>query len=126
MSDAAVTPLAADPPHGPPVRGFLHRPEAATGDALVLRLLFSYPLHPPRRPAELRTAHLPRLQTATLFLHGTRDPFGSLEELRAALALIPAPTRLLPVEDGAHALSVEVAEVAVGAFLEFARGAARA
>src|SRR5579871_4641803 len=51
-------------------------------------LLLSYPLHPPRRPAELRTAHFPRLVLRALFVHGARDPFGSLEEMRAALDLI--------------------------------------
>lgn len=43
-------------------------------------LLLSYPLHPPRKPSQLRTQHLPRLQTPAMFVHGTRDPFGSLEE----------------------------------------------
>jgi hypothetical protein len=67
-------------------------------------LLFSYPLHPPRKPAQLRTQHLPKLLTPALFVHGTRDPFGSIEEIESALQLIPAKTRLLPIEGEGHDL----------------------
>jgi predicted alpha/beta-hydrolase family hydrolase len=68
-------------------------------------LLLSYPLHPPRRPSVLRTAHFPELRTRTLFVHGSRDPFGSLEEVQSALALIPAPTGLVAIEGAGHQLS---------------------
>lgn len=67
-------------------------------------LLLSYPLHPPRKPMELRTAHLPQLNTPALFVHGSRDPFGSHEELRSALALIPAKKLLFEVEGAGHDL----------------------
>jgi uncharacterized protein len=67
-------------------------------------LLFSYPLHPPRKPLQLRTAHFPSLKTPSLFVHGSRDPFGLLEELRPALELIPARHELMPVEGGGHDL----------------------
>jgi uncharacterized protein len=67
-------------------------------------LLFSYPLHPPRKPDQLRTQHLPRLRTPALFVHGTRDPFGSPEEMESALSLIPAKTLLLRIEGGGHDL----------------------
>jgi predicted alpha/beta-hydrolase family hydrolase len=67
-------------------------------------LLFSYPLHPPRKPNQLRTAHFPQLMTPCLFVHGSRDPFGLLEELRPALELIPANHELLSVEGGGHDL----------------------
>lgn len=75
------------------------RPGAADG-----LLLLSYPLHPPKKPDQKRTAHFPNLQTPALFVHGASDPFGSVEELRAALALIPAHTDLLAVEGAAHDL----------------------
>ncbi len=68
-------------------------------------LLLSYPLHPPRQPSQLRTTHFPSLQTPALFVQGTRDPFGSLEEMKAALKLIPARTLLLPFEGAGHDLS---------------------
>jgi predicted alpha/beta-hydrolase family hydrolase len=67
-------------------------------------LLLSYPLHPPQRPGELRTAHFPLLQTRALFVHGIRDRFGSIEEMRAALNLIPVGTELLPVDGAGHEL----------------------
>jgi predicted alpha/beta-hydrolase family hydrolase len=67
-------------------------------------LLLSYPLHPPRKPAELRTAHFPQLKTPALFVHGGRDPFGSHDEMKAALALIPAQTKLLEIEGAGHEL----------------------
>jgi uncharacterized protein len=67
-------------------------------------LLLSYPLHPPRKPAELRTAHFPQLKTPSLFVHGGRDPFGSHDEMKAALALIPAQTLLLEIEGAGHEL----------------------
>jgi uncharacterized protein len=67
-------------------------------------LLLSYPLHPPRKPAELRTGHFPQLHTPALFVHGGRDPFGSHEEVKTALKLIPAPTLLLEVEGAGHEL----------------------
>ena len=68
-------------------------------------LLLSYPLHPPAKPEQLRTAHFPALRTPTLFVHGTKDPFGSVEELSAALPLIPARTDLLIVEGAGHDLA---------------------
>jgi uncharacterized protein len=67
-------------------------------------LLLSYPLHPPAKPAQLRTAFFPALETPALFVHGTADPFATSEELRHAVALIPARTDLLPVEGAAHDL----------------------
>ncbi|HXM60009.1 MAG TPA: alpha/beta family hydrolase [Terriglobales bacterium] len=67
-------------------------------------LLLSYPLHPPRKPQQLRVQHLPKLRTPALFIHGTRDPFGSPEEMESALSLIPAKTRLLRIEGAGHDL----------------------
>lgn len=67
-------------------------------------LLFSYPLHPPGRPDRLRTEHFPRLAVPALFVHGSRDPFGTIAELRAAVAQIPKPTEIIPVENAGHDL----------------------
>lgn len=67
-------------------------------------LLLSYPLHPPRKPEQLRTQHLPKLRTTSLFVQGTRDPFGSIEEISKALELIPAKTELMKVEGAGHDL----------------------
>jgi uncharacterized protein len=67
-------------------------------------LLLSYPLHPPKRPTELRTAHFPKLETPALFVSGTRDGFGTIEELTAALKLILARTQLVAIEGAGHEL----------------------
>jgi predicted alpha/beta-hydrolase family hydrolase len=67
-------------------------------------LLFSYPLHPPRKPAQLRTQHLPKLRIQALFVHGTRDPFGSIEEMESALKLIPAKSEIVVAEGAGHDL----------------------
>ena len=82
-------------------------------------LLLSYPLHPPKRPDQLRTAHFPGLRTPALFVQGTRDDFGSIDEMRAALALIPARTKLLPVEGARHELRPDAAADIVAAFVDF-------
>jgi len=67
-------------------------------------LLLSYPLHPSRRPEQQRTQHLPNLRTPALFVHGTRDPFGSIAEMEQALKMIPAKTKLLTIEGAGHDL----------------------
>jgi uncharacterized protein len=87
-------------------------------------LLLSYPLHPPQRPTELRIAHLPDLKTPALFVHGTRDGFGSIDEMEQALKLIPGRTELLPITGGGHELVIrnkhdEVAKIVVPAFQRF-------
>lgn len=88
-------------------------------------LLLSYPLHPPRRPTELRTAHFPDLKTPALFVHGTRDGFGSIDELSAAMKLIPARTELLPIAGAGHELMTkrnrdELSKTIVETFRRFA------
>ena len=86
-------------------------------------LLLSYPLHPPRRPTELRTAHFPKLATKAVFVHGSRDPFGTLEEMRSALALIPAVTALVEIEGAGHDLKRgETPARALEAFLKCGAG----
>ena len=77
---------------------------AGEPDLVTGLLLLSYPLHPPRKPEQLRTQHLPNLRTPSVFVHGTRDPFGSVEEMERALQLIPARKDLLKVEGAGHDL----------------------
>jgi hypothetical protein len=67
-------------------------------------LLLSYPLHPPRKPEQQRTQHLPDLHTPTLFVEGTRDPFGSIAEIERALKMIPAKTKLMAIDGAGHDL----------------------
>jgi uncharacterized protein len=75
--------------------------DPTAADAL---LLLSYPLHPPRKPRDLRTAHFPNLRTPAIFIHGARDPFGSIAELEEALRLVPARTSLIAVSGATHDL----------------------
>jgi uncharacterized protein len=87
-------------------------------------LLLSYPLHPPGRPAQLRTAHFPGLTVPTLFVSGTRDTFGSIEELEGAIKLIPARKKLVAIAGAPHGLSqkskqVEVPDIVVREFEAF-------
>ena len=50
---------------------------------------FGYPFHPPAKPEQLRTAHLEHLRTPLLIVQGTRDEFGTPEEV-GAYELSPA------------------------------------
>ena len=77
---------------------------ASEPDLVSGLLLLSYPLHPPRKPEQLRIQHLPNLRTPSLFVHGSRDPFGSAEEMAKALQLVPAKTELMEVEGAGHDL----------------------
>ena len=65
-------------------------------------LLLSYPLHPPGKPAQLRVEHFSKLRVPALFVHGTRDPFGSVDEMREAIQLIPVAARLQVVDGAGH------------------------
>ena len=67
-------------------------------------LLLSYPLHPPAKPEQMRTAHFPKLKVPSTFVHGAADPFGTFDEMEAALALIPAETKLFPLQRAGHEL----------------------
>jgi len=84
--------------------------EPGVADAL---LLLSYPLHPPHKPQAPRTGHFGSIQVPALFVHGERDTFGTTEEMRAALALIPARTDLAIVEGAGHSLHPKVAALCV-------------
>ena len=67
-------------------------------------LLLSYPLHPPGKPEEMRTAHFPKLRAPTLFVHGSKDPFGTIEEMESAVMKIPAARTLTVIEGAGHDL----------------------
>lgn len=61
-----------------------------------------YPFHPPAKPQQLRTAHLETLKVPALIVQGTRDEFGTREEV-SGYRLSPA-IELLWLEDGDHDL----------------------
>jgi predicted alpha/beta-hydrolase family hydrolase len=65
-------------------------------------VLLSYPLHPPGKPDRLRTEHLPALDVPCLFVGGTRDAFGTPEEVEAATGLIPGPVTHVWLDGQGH------------------------
>jgi predicted alpha/beta-hydrolase family hydrolase len=88
-------------------------------------LLLPYPLHPPKKPEQMRTAHFTELRTPGFFVHGTKDPFGSIKEMQNALSLIPATTKLSVVEGAGHELArgkFDVAELVVMPFQHLLEG----
>ena len=96
----------------------------AEGLAVDVLTLFSYPLHPPGKPERARTDHLPAITVPTVFTHGSSDPFGSPDELRAAIALVGAPTEFIEVAGARHDLgskTVDVPALAVDAALRLLR-----
>ncbi len=71
-------------------------------DALAL---FAYPLHPPKKPDELRVAHLGAIDVPTLFVSGTNDAFGTVDEIsRAARGMKRAELRFLDRADHSFAV----------------------
>jgi predicted alpha/beta-hydrolase family hydrolase len=80
-------------------------------DAAAL-VLVSYPLHPPGRPDRLRVDHFPQIGVPCLFVSGTRDAFGSPDELSTAVAAIPGPVTLELVSGGDHGLRGKDSHVA--------------
>jgi len=80
---------------------------AAAGVAEVAGLIFlGYPLHPPGKPDQLRTAHLPQIHAPMLFVQGTRDPFGTPAELRPILKKLKPRATVYEVTGGDHSFSV--------------------
>jgi uncharacterized protein len=69
-------------------------------------VVLGYPLHPPGRPEAPRVAHLPDIRVPLLVVQGSRDAFGTPEELQPALQRVPAPVTLHVVEGGDHGFRV--------------------
>ncbi|OBH75139.1 alpha/beta hydrolase [Mycobacterium scrofulaceum] len=89
--------------------------------AVDVLTLFSYPVHPPGKPERARTEHLPDIRVPTVFTHGTSDPFGTPDELRAAAALVTGTTAVVEIAGARHDLrskTLNVAALAVDAALQ--------
>jgi uncharacterized protein len=78
----------------------------AGGEAVAGLVFLGYPLHPPGRPDELRDKHLPRIEAPMLFVQGSRDAFGTPEELAPVLARLGGRARIHVVEGGDHSFHV--------------------
>lgn len=82
--------------------------QVAAGDirSLAGLVLFGYPLHPPGQREKLRVQHLSRIKTPMLFVQGSRDAFGTPDELRPFLARLGPRAKLYVVEGGDHSFKV--------------------
>lgn len=67
-------------------------------------VLICYPLHPPKKPDKLRIDHLPDIEVPCLFISGTRDEFGTPDELQAAHGLLGGPVTAEWIDGGRHQL----------------------
>ena len=83
-------------------------------------ILLSYPLHPPAKPEQMRTAHFPALWTPALFFHGTKDGFGTPDEMENAIEMIPARHELRLMKGEGHGLATKHAATIAEAFIQFA------
>ncbi len=80
---------------------------AADGRTDIAGLVFlGYPLHPPGRPDKPRSKHLPAIRAPMLFVQGSRDAFGTPDELTPVLATLEAPAELCVVAGGDHSFKV--------------------
>ena len=71
-------------------------------------VFLGYPLHPPGRPEQRRDAHLPDVREPMLFVQGSRDLFGTADEIRALLPRLNSRAELFEVADGDHSFKVRV------------------
>jgi len=69
-------------------------------------VFLGYPLHPPGKPTQLRVAHWPNVNVPQLFVQGTRDALGTVEEITAHVPKLGAPATIHPVEQGDHSFAV--------------------
>jgi uncharacterized protein len=74
-------------------------------DGLAGLVFLGYPLHPPGKPQQRRDAHLPAVAVPMLFVQGTRDAFGTAEEIRDLLPRLQHAT-LHAVEGGDHSFKI--------------------
>jgi uncharacterized protein len=81
---------------------------AAHGEGIRGLVFFGYPLHPPGRPDQRRDAHLPDVREPMLFVQGTRDPFGTADDIRALLPRLNPKAAVHEVLDGDHSFKVRV------------------
>jgi predicted alpha/beta-hydrolase family hydrolase len=80
---------------------------AATNPDGIDGLVFlGYPLHPPGRPDKMRDEHLPMIKAPMLFAQGSRDAFGSADEIRATIKKHGLPATLYMIESGDHSFKV--------------------
>lgn len=83
-----------------------HPPASGAWTRVSGLVLLGYPLHPPGRPTQLRTAHLPSIPVPLLLVHGTRDAFGPREEIEPVFQALPTRVDFHFIERGDHSFNV--------------------
>jgi uncharacterized protein len=78
---------------------------AQASDGLAGLVFLGYPLHPPGKPQQRRDAHLPDISAPTLFVQGSRDTFGTADEIRELLPRLRKAT-LHVVDGGDHSFKI--------------------
>jgi len=96
---------------------------ASVAGALAGIVCLGYPLRPPSGARTDRTSHLAHLDVPVLVVQGTRDPFGSPDDIRDAFAVVPAAVTVVPVDEGGHSFEVP-RRLGVGQQDVYARAAA--
>ena len=79
---------------------------AQDGDNIAGLVFLGYPLHPPGRPEKMRSEHLPAIKAPMLFMQGSRDAFGTKEEIAAIIKKLKLPADLFAIEGGDHSFKV--------------------
>ena len=79
---------------------------ATNGDGIAGLVFLGYPLHPPGRPETLRAKHLHDIRAPMLFVQGSRDAFGTADELNPIMKGLKAPADLYVVEGADHSFKV--------------------
>jgi predicted alpha/beta-hydrolase family hydrolase len=79
---------------------------AAEGERVSGLVFLGYPLHPPGRPDKMRDEHLPEVKAPMLFCQGSRDAFGTEDEIKAIIRKHRLPATLYSIESGDHSFKV--------------------
>ena len=79
---------------------------AQNGENIAGLVFLGYPLHPPGRPDKMRSEHLPKIEAPMLFVQGSRDAFGTKEEIADIIKKLKLPADLFAIGGGDHSLKV--------------------
>jgi uncharacterized protein len=79
---------------------------AANAEHIDGLIFLGYPLHPPGHPEKLRSEHLPKIKVPMLFVQGSRDAFGTRDEIAGIIKKLKLPAELFAIEGGDHSLKV--------------------
>ena len=79
---------------------------AIDGENIAGLVFLGYPLHPPGRPEKMRDAHLPEIKQLMLFMQGSRDVFGTRDEITAIIKKHKLKADLYAIEGGDHSFKV--------------------